>query len=286
MSLPALLAGGRLVQAPGVFDGLSAMLVQQSPAPAAYLSGYAVAASRAGLPDAGLTGLRELLDTVAVVRGRCDKPLIVDADTGYGGLLNVQHTVRELEQLGIAAVQLEDQEMPKRCGHTRGKHLVECSEMQAKIAVAAETRADAGLLIVARTDARAVEGLDAALARARAYREAGADVLFVEAPESREELRRIAGELDGPLLVNVVPAGMRTPPLPAEELRALGFAIAIYPGALALAAVGAMDGALRRLLMDGTQAAPTVDVHALVGFGAVWADEERWQERFAGTAAA
>lgn len=280
------LSAGPMVVAPGVFDGFSALLAERSGAQAAYLSGYAVAASRYGLPDAGLVGLREMLDAIAVVRGACHAPLVADADTGYGGLLNVQHTVRAYEALGVAAIQLEDQELPKKCGHTQGKRLVPVEEVCAKVAVAAEAREE--MLVIARTDARALEGLDAALGRARAYRRAGADVLFVEAPESEAELVRVAAELEGPVLVNVVPAGMRTPPLPVARLEELGFALAIYPGVLALAAVGAMHEALQALLATGEQLAPTIplDPHELVGFPAVWADEARWQARFGQAAGA
>lgn len=272
-----------LVLAPGVFDGFSAMLAARSRAAAVYLSGYAVAASRHGLPDAGLTGLAELLAAVETVRRVCPLPVVADADTGYGGLLNVQHTVRELEARGVSAVQIEDQEMPKRCGHTRGKHVVDRREMQAKIEVAVETRTSDELLVVARTDARSTHGLDEALARARAYRAAGADLVFVEAPEDEREVERIAGELDMPLVLNVVPAGMRTPPLPARRLAELGFAMAVYPGLLALPALGAMRDALDGLFAEGVAPPPPagLDPHELVGFPRVWHDEARWQERSA-----
>lgn len=274
---------GDLVVAPGVFDGFSAMLAQRSNFAAVYLGGYAVSGSRYGLPDAGLVGLREMLDAIAVVRRVCDKPMIADADTGYGGLLNVQHTVREYEALGVSAIQLEDQEMPKRCGHTQGKRVIGANEMAAKIDVAIETRRSDDCLIIARTDSRAALGLDEAIRRGRLYRSAGADVVFVEAPESFDEIARVAAEIEGPLLINVVPRGFRTPETDVAELRRLGFNLAIYPGLLAVAGMGAMDAALERLLARGDvdpDGGPPFSPHELVGFPDVWADEARWQQRY------
>jgi len=274
--------------APGVYDGYSAMVADRSACEVLYLTGYSVAASRYGVPDAGLVGLREMLDAIAVVRRVSAKPLVADADTGYGGLLNVQQTVREYERLGVAAVQLEDQLMPKKCGHTPGKKVTTADEMAAKVTVAAEARRSRETLIVARTDAAAEHGLAEAIDRAHRYREAGADVLFVEAPRSREDVATVARELapGGPVLLNVVPArGFETPVLPAAEIEALGFALAIYPLVLALAAAGAMERAVTRLAEHGDADpadAPDLDVHELVGFPAVWEDESRWAARFGG----
>lgn len=278
-----LIRAGGFVAAPGVYDGFSAMLAQRYDFEAVYMSGYSVAASRYGLPDAGLVGMAQMLDAVRVIRRVCDKPLIADADTGYGGLLNVQHTVREYEAAGASAVQLEDQEMPKKCGHTKGKRVVDAEEMAAKIEVAAEARRSDGFLIVARTDSRAGLGLDEALRRGRLYREAGADVVFVEAPQSLEEMERVGAELEGPLLINMVPRNFLTPETPVDRLKEMGFGVAIYPGLMAFPAVGAMQSALERFLVEGEvdpKAGPTISPHDLVGFPAVWADEERWQLRY------
>lgn len=281
--LKDLLDRGTFVAAPGVYDGYSAMLARRYDFGAVYMSGYSVAASRYGLPDAGLVGMSEMLDAVRVIRRVCDKPLIADADTGYGGLLNIQHTVREYEEAGASAIQLEDQEMPKKCGHTKGKRVVEAREMAAKIEVAVEARHGDGFLVVARTDSRASLGLEEAIRRGRLYRKAGADVVFVEAPQSLEELERVGSDLEGPLLVNVVPRGFLTPETSVARLEKMGFGIAIYPGLMAFPAVGAMQEALERFLDGGEAdagAGPTISPHELVGFPAVWEAEERWQRRY------
>lgn len=282
--LAALLSRGTRIAAPGVYDGFSAMLAERYPFQAAYLTGYCVAASRFGVPDAGLIGLREMLDAIQTVRRVCRKPLIADADTGYGGLINVQETVRQYELAGVDAIQIEDQETPKRCGDTAGKRVVPMRDMQAKVAVAAESRRHDDTLIVARTDARTVTGLDDALARARAYREAGADVLFVSSPESMEEVRRIGETLGGPLILNMTPpSGFVKPGATLDEVSQAGFQVAIYPGMPAFAGVAEMERTLRRFLEDGTlpgNLQPPTNLHELVGFGAVHADEARWARRF------
>lgn len=278
--------GGETVIAPGVYDGLSAMAARSAGAGAVYVSGYCVAASRWGLPDAGIMGMREMLDGIQVVASLVDVPIIADADTGYGGLSNVFQTVREYERVGVAAVQIEDQEMPKKCGHTPGKRLVDPSEMAAKVEVAVEARASADTLIIARTDARAAEGLDAAIARAALYRRAGADVCFVEAPDSVAELQQIRAAIDAPLLVNMVPPspGFVGLDLSIEELVALGVAIAIYPVTLASVAAESMITAWRDLVSTGRHdaavAEPTVPLHQLVGFEPVWEREGRWSDRY------
>ncbi len=183
-------------------------------------------------PDIGLTGMSEVADTIALIRDRVGAHLIVDADTGYGNALNVVRTVRVFERAGASAIQLEDQDFPKRCGHLDGKVLIPADEMVGKIKAALDTRASSDTLVIARTDAVAVEGFGRAIERAGRYREAGADVLFVEAPKTREELARVAQALPGiPLLANMVEGG-KTPPLPAAELEALGFALVIFPGGI------------------------------------------------------
>lgn len=286
MTLRQRIEEGAVVAAPGVYDGFSALVARELAPPAVYLSGYLVAASRHGLPDAGLIGLAEMLDAIRLVRRVCPLPLIADADTGYGGLLNVQHTVREYERAGVAAIQLEDQEMPKKCGHTRGKRVVPATEMAAKVSVAAEARTSDDLLIIARTDALATHGLDEALERIARYAEAGADVVFVDALTSPEELAAVGAAGGAPKMVNVTPPTPEfvTPPASLDELGTLGFSIAIYPGMLAWPALGAYEHALRGFAADGRQVIPapsaSFDVHELVGFEAVWEDERRWQERF------
>jgi len=275
---------GEFITAPGVYDGISAMLAQRSPFPAIYMGGYCVAASRWGLPDAGLVGLSEMLDALKVIRRVCDKPLIADGDTGYGGLLNVQYTVREFEAAGASALHLEDQEMPKKSGDTKGKRVISAEEMAAKIRVAVESRRSDTFMIIARTDSRQMFDLDEALRRCRMYKEAGADILLIDGPQSLDEVRRIGTELEGPLMVNMVPQkGFTTPEASTESLKAMGFAIAYCPGLLAIPAMGAMEASLQHFEAKGLQdpkAGPTISPHKLVGFPAVWADEERWQAAF------
>jgi 2-methylisocitrate lyase-like PEP mutase family enzyme len=231
--LRELLAGPGSFIAPGCYDAFTALLVEQAGFACAYLSGASISFSRLGRPDIGLTTLTEVADVVANIRQRIALPLIVDADTGFGNALNVQRSVRLLERMGASAIQLEDQQSPKRCGHLAGKTLVPVAEMCGKLRAAQEARSDPALVIVARTDAVAVEGLEAGLARAEAYLAAGADVLFIEALETLAQLAE-AGRRFGarvPLLANMVEGG-RTPLLAIDELAALGFRLAIYPGAM------------------------------------------------------
>jgi len=243
--LRALLADGGLVMAPGVFDGLSAHLVRRAGFRAAYLTGAGIAAAGFGVPDIGLVTGSEMAERASMVTGVLGGlPLIADADTGYGSPLNVARTVQVYEKAGVAAIQLEDQAFPKRCGHLPGKEVISEAEFLAKLGAALDTRADA--LIVARTDARAVLGLSAAIDRASAYARAGADLIFVEAPRSAEEVERIAREVDAPLLINMVQGGL-TPDAGPEVLHSLGYAIAIYPASLLMAAAKGMIGALQHL---------------------------------------
>jgi 2-methylisocitrate lyase-like PEP mutase family enzyme len=232
-SLRARLSQQPIVVAPGVYDALTALIAEQAGFATLYVSGAAIAYSKLGRPDIGLVSMSEVADTVALIRDRVAADLIVDADTGYGNALNVRRTVRLFERAGARAIQLEDQDFPKRCGHLDGKALISAAEMAGKIKAAVDARHSADTLIVARTDAVAVEGFDAALARAELYCEAGADILFVEAPREKEQLARIAQSLRAraPLLANMVEGG-KTPPLPAPELQSLGFALVIFPGAI------------------------------------------------------
>jgi 2-methylisocitrate lyase-like PEP mutase family enzyme len=233
MTLRERLKGPKILLAPGVYDALSALLAEQAGFEAVYLSGASLAHTRLGRPDIGLVTGSEVENTVANIRERIALPIIVDADTGYGNALNVMRTVRSLERAGASAIQLEDQTTPKRCGHLDGKSVISAAEMVGKLNAALDARANAETLIVARTDAAATHGFDAALERAERYLEAGADVLFVEAPPSIDDMKAATARFNGraPLLANMVEGG-KTPILPAAELEALGFAIVIFAAGL------------------------------------------------------
>jgi len=238
--LAARFKTGDLVVAPGVFEMISAKMADRMGFDALYMTGYGTVASYLGLPDAGLASYQDMLNRVAQYTSITDTPMICDGDTGYGGLLNVMHTVRGYEAAGACAIQLEDQEFPKKCGHMLGRRVVPAEDMAEKIRVAVETRSDKNFLIIARTDARTTLGLDEALRRAEVYARAGADVLFVESPESVEEMEKICRSFDLPLVANMVEGG-RTPVLTAEELKRIGYRLAIFPSAAFLAAGAAFD---------------------------------------------
>jgi 2-methylisocitrate lyase-like PEP mutase family enzyme len=235
-TLRARLSRKPIVVAPGVYDAFTALIATQAGFATLYVSGAAIAYTRLGRPDIGLVGMTEVAETIALIRDRVDAQLIVDADTGYGNALNVQRTVLAFERAGANAIQLEDQDFPKRCGHLDGKALVPAAEMVGKIKAALDARRSAETLVIARTDAVAVEGFERAIERAVRYREAGADMLFVEAPKTREELARMVGVLGTsiPLMANMVEGG-KTPLLSAAELEAVGFALVIFPGGIARA---------------------------------------------------
>jgi 2-methylisocitrate lyase-like PEP mutase family enzyme len=241
------------VLAPGCYDALTAALVEGAGFQAAYVTGGSIAYSKLGRPDIGLVSASEVADTISHISERVDLPLIVDADTGFGNALNVWRTVRMFERAGATAIQLEDQQTPKRCGHLSGKTLVSAQEMVGKIKAAVDTRVDA--LIVARTDAIAVEGLDHALDRAEAYVEAGADILFVEAPPSRQAMDDLCARFGGrvPLIANMVEGGT-TPLLPFETLKDIGYRLVIFPGAFARTVVFAGREMLSTLKEHGTTA--------------------------------
>jgi 2-methylisocitrate lyase-like PEP mutase family enzyme len=250
--LRELLAADELIVAPGVYDGISAALVGKLGFPAAYMTGAGVCASGYGLPDIGLLTLTEMAERAAVLARLLDIPLIADADTGYGSPINVVRTVRAYEHAGVAAIQLEDQVFPKRCGHLAGKDVIDAGEFALALQSAVEARRDPDTVIVARTDARAPLVLDEAIRRAQRYASIGADVIFVEAPQSVAEIERIAGEVDAPLLLNVVPGGL-TPKIDHARLAELGYRIAIHPGAALAAVVPAAVQALSGL-RDATPA--------------------------------
>lgn len=233
MSLKARLADDRILVAPGVYDGLTASIATAAGFEALYLSGAAVAYTRLGRPDIGLASATEMADTMALIGDRTDLPVIIDADTGFGNALNAQRTMRQYERAGAAALQIEDQSYPKRCGHLADKSLIAAGEMAGKIAAMADARRSEETLIVARTDAIAVEGLTAALDRAERYLEAGADVLFIEAPRSQEELGAVAARFAArvPLLANMVEGGA-TPINSAADLEEAGFSVVIFPGGI------------------------------------------------------
>ena len=239
--------------APGIYDPLTALIAEQAGFEALYVSGAAIAYTRLGRPDIGLVSMSEVVDTVALIRDRVRAHLVVDADTGYGNALNVERTVRLLERAGANAIQIEDQYFPKRCGHLDDKVLIPAAEMVGKIKAATDARNSRETLIIARTDAVAVEGFERAIARAGLYREAGADVLFVEAPRKREELARIGASTGKgtPLMANMVEGG-KTPLMSAAELQALGFAFVIFPGAIVRALAKAAEEFYASLKANGS----------------------------------
>jgi 2-methylisocitrate lyase-like PEP mutase family enzyme len=249
----ALLEGPGALLLPGVHDALSARLVERAGHRAGYVSGSAVAMTLLGLPDIGLLSGSEMIDQARRIAASVHIPLIADADTGYGNAVNVRHTIGLLEAAGLAGVQLEDQAFPKRCGHFDGKSLVSEAEMVGKIRAAATARKDPAFIIVARTDALAVLGLDTALHRARAYADAGADVLFVEAPRTVDEMHAIATLRPAPLLVNVVEGG-RTPRLSLEEYAAIGFRVVLYPTVGVRVAASALESLYGHLAATGSSA--------------------------------
>lgn len=245
----------RVIVAPGVYDALTAALAEAARFEALYLSGAAIAYTRLGRPDIGLVSMSEIVDTIALVRDRVAAPLIVDADNGYGNALNVQRTVRAFERAGATAIQLEDQSYPKRCGHLQDKTLIPAAEMAGKIRAAVDARTSEATIIIARTDAVAVAGFEAALARAHLYAESGADLLFVEAPRSSEQLEAVVAALGGvrPLLANMVEGG-DTPLASAADLGTLGFRLVIFPGGIVRALARTAQDYYASLHANGTNA--------------------------------
>lgn len=249
--LKQLFKRDRLLVAPGCFDGLSARLVEEAGFDAAYLSGGAVARSM-GIPDIGLVTMSEVIERAAQVVSAVKIPIIADADTGYGNAVNLVRSVKEFERTGVAAIHIEDQITPKRCGHLDGKEVIPLAEMEKKLEAALASRTDPDFCIIARTDARGVHGLEDAISRGRAFAKLGVDAVFVEAPQSEAELEEIPRALPNvPLLVNVFKGG-KTPMLPVERLQQMGYRIAIYPSETQRAAIHAMRQALGLLKRDGT----------------------------------
>ena len=251
--LRTLLGAGDVIVAPGVWDGLSSRLVARAGFSAVYATGGGIARSM-GYPDLGLLSLSEIVDRLANIVEHAGVPVIADADTGYGNALNTQRAVREFERAGVAALHLEDQTFPKRCGHYDDKSVISASEMAQKLRAARDATGDADLVLIARTDALAIEGLDAAIARAHVYAAAGADVIFVEAPVSIEQIETIAHRVPQPKLINMFQGG-KTPLVPVARLKALGYQIVIIPSDMQRAAIRAMDDVLAALTRDGSCAA-------------------------------
>lgn len=241
---------GQALLLPGVYDALSARLAAAAGFEALYLTGAGLANARLGVPDIGLVSLEQLVDHVAAISDRVDVPLVVDGDTGFGNAVNVTHVVRKLERAGASAIQLEDQVFPKKCGHFAGKAIVPTGEMVGKIRAAVDSRRSEGTAIIARTDARAIDGIDAAVDRAGRFLEAGADIIFVEAPTSVDELRDIARQIDAPLVANMVEGGS-TPIVPLDELGQLGYSIVLYANAALRSAQYAVSRAYAELRVSG-----------------------------------
>jgi 2-methylisocitrate lyase-like PEP mutase family enzyme len=251
--LRQLLAGDEILVAPGAYDGLSARLVARAGFPLVYATGGGIARSM-GYPDLGLLSMSEVVERMALIVEHGGVPVIGDADTGYGNALNTRRAIREFERAGVAALHLEDQVFPKRCGHYDDKAVVSAGEMAQKIRAARDAATDADLVLIARTDALAVEGLDAAIERGQAYAEAGADVVFIEAPETETQMETIARRISAPKLINMFQGG-KTPLVPLGRLRSLGYRIVIIPSDLQRAAIRAMEQVLDAIRSDGTSAA-------------------------------
>jgi len=239
-----------IVMIPGVGDALGAKLVEKAGFPAVFLSGYAASAALLGAPDVGLLTMTEMAECAARIAGAVEIPVFADGDNGHGNATNVIRTMKQFEKAGVAAIFFEDQVMPKRCGHMSGKQIIRCEEMMAKIRAAVDARIDPDLLIMARTDALAVNGMDDAIGRMRRYLDAGADMSFVESPESVDQLRRITREIAAPNMANMVPGG-KTPSLTAKELQDLGFAVVAYPTILTYTMARAAERALDHLRSQG-----------------------------------
>lgn len=279
--LKAAFDAGRFVVAPGIFDMISARIADGMGFDCLYATGFGTVASHLGVADAGIATYTDMVGRVGQMARGVATPVIADADTGYGGLLNVRHTVMGYEAAGVSGIQLEDQEMPKKCGHTPGRRVIPAEEMALKIRVAAEARRDPAFLIVARTDARTTLGLEEAIRRGHLFAEAGADIVFIESPESEAEMAAIGrAGIGRPLLANMVEGG-RTPILPAARLQALGYAIAIYPAIGFLAAAAALERAYAHLRQHGDSTALGESygfrrMTELMGFPEVWDFEQRW----------
>ncbi len=283
-SLKAAFEAGRFVVAPGIFDMISARVADGMGFTSLYVTGFGTVASHLGVADAGIATYTDMVGRVGAFARGCRTPVVADADTGYGGLLNVRHTVMGYEAAGVTGIQLEDQEMPKKCGHTPGRRVIPGEEMVLKIKVAAEARRDPNMLIVARTDARTTLGLEEAIRRGQLYAEAGADVIFIESPETKAEMQAIGKAIKKPLLANMVEGG-RTPILPAKRLAEIGYAMAIYPAVGFLAVAAALERVYGHLKEQGdSNALPASESYGfgriceLMGFPEVWEFDRKWAQ--------
>ncbi|NDB10505.1 MAG: carboxyvinyl-carboxyphosphonate phosphorylmutase [Betaproteobacteria bacterium] len=282
-ALKETLREGRFVLAPGVFDMFSTRIADRMPFDALYMTGYGISGSYLGLADAGLVSYTDMVSRARCIAEGSTKPLIADADTGFGGLLNIRHTVRGYEAAGVQAIQIEDQEMPKKCGHTPNRRVVPLKDALKRIEVAVDARRRDDTLIIARTDARTALGLDEAIARGKAFAKAGADIVFIEAPESAEEFERVGASIDAWLIANMVPSG-KSPVIERADLIRWGFDLAIYPSAGMAVACAAIEANFKHLLQAGSTSESKVaafsmaQLHDLVGFDEVWAFEKRFVE--------
>jgi 2,3-dimethylmalate lyase len=280
-ALRQLLHQPGIIVAPGAYDCLTAKIIEREGFPVVYMTGAGTAVTRVGKPDLGFASLTEMLANASAIASTISVPLIADADTGYGGALNVYRTIQEYEKAGVAALHVEDQAFPKRCGHLDGKEVVSVAEMVVKLRAAGDARTDEDFVIIARTDALAVTGLDDTLRRCAAYAEAGADVLFVEAFRTQEEIERVRREVDVPLLYNFVEHG-KSPLIPVSQLEALGFKIVIFPGSLMLSVCILAQRILREIRQHGTTAnllgemGSVVDLFNLMGMQEALALEAKW----------
>ena len=279
--LRGLLSAPKIEIMPGCYDALSAKLIADAGFNVAFMSGFAVAAARLGLPDTGLISFNEMVESLRTCCAAARAvPVIGDGDTGYGNALNVQRTVVEYARAGAAGVMIEDQVSPKKCGHTRGKQVVSREEARMKIRAAVDARADADILIMARTDARATHGFEEALDRCRDFEAEGADIIFLEAPESEDEMRRFCKAMSKPCMANMVPGG-KTPVLPPQKLEEIGYKLALYPVMLLSSAVAAMQATLMSLRPGSSAPPPPAisfsDLQSVVGFPDYWARETKYQ---------
>lgn len=283
--LRSMLAAGEFITAPGVFEMFSARIADRMDFKALYMTGYGVSVSHLGVADAGLVTYRDMVERARTIAGGITRPLIADADTGFGGLINIRETVRGYETAGVQAIQIEDQEMPKKCGHTPNRRVVPLKDMLKRIEVAVEARRSTDFLVIARTDARTSHGIGEAIARGKAFAAAGADVVFVESPESAQEFERVGAELAGDawLLANMVPSG-RSPEVAREKLIEWGYSIAIYPSVGMATACAALESAYAYLAQHGSTIGSPVPslsmdrMHDLAGFPDVWAFEKKHAE--------
>ena len=275
------LQSGDFITAPGVFDMISTLIATRMDFPALYVTGYGISASYMGLPDAGLMTFTDMETQIRKIVAATDKPVIADADTGYGGLLNVRHTVKSYEKLGVSAIQIEDQEYPKKCGHTPGRRVIPTSDMVTKIKVAVDNRTKDDFLIIARTDSRTGLGIEEALSRAVAFEEAGADIIFVEAPETESEMKMVNAAIKKPTLANMVSGG-KTPIFSSATLQDMGYSVAIHPALGFLAMGEALKTAYTKLDTTGNVAGVALEdfgeFSKIMGFEDVWDFEKKWAD--------